>query len=77
MKVYNTASEAYLGTLKDVLLNYDFKSSPRNQPIREKLDYTFRVLNPDSKSVVTLDPDRNSVIDAYSNKEKELYGRNN
>ena len=73
MKVYETISEAYLGTLADVYNNPDVKSSPRGQPCREKLDYTFRVLRPDASPIVTKDPKRNDVIRSYTAKEVELY----
>lgn len=73
MKVYKNASEAYLGTLADVYFNPDVKSSPRGQPCREKLDYTFRVLAPDSSPIVTRDPKRNAVIESYTAKEVALY----
>lgn len=73
MKVYNNASEAYLGTLADVYFNPDVKSAPRGQPCREKLDYSFRVLGPTSDPLVTKDPDRNRVIASYTAKEVQLY----
>lgn len=73
MKVYNNASEAYLGTLADVYFNPDVKSAPRGQPCREKLDYTFRVLGPDASPLVTKDPKRNEVIRSYTTKEVALY----
>jgi hypothetical protein len=73
MKVYQNASEAYLGTLADVYFNPDVKSSPRGQPCREKLDYSFRVLKPDSLALVTRDPVRNETIRSYTAKEVELY----
>ncbi|NDB85906.1 MAG: hypothetical protein EB127_24885 [Alphaproteobacteria bacterium] len=73
MKSYETPSQAYLGTLEDVYFNFDIKSSPRGQPIREKLDYTFKVLCPDSLPLKTLDSSRNQVIENYSIKENELY----
>ena len=73
MKVYNDVSEAYLGVLADVYFNPDVKSSPRNQPCREKLDYTFRVLYPTSSPIVTRDSKRNEVIRSYTEKEVELY----
>src|SRR5665213_2138593 len=73
MKVYNDISEAYLGTLKDVYNSPDVKSAPRGQPVREKLDYTFRVLEPSATPIVTKDPARNEVIAAYTAKEVELY----
>lgn len=73
MKVYNTVSEAYLGTLADVYFNPDVKSSPRGQPCREKLDYTFRVLGPDASPIITKDPKRNITIASYTAKEVQLY----
>lgn len=73
MKVYENVSEAYLGTLADVYFNPDVKSSPRGQPCREKLDYTFRVLAPSDAAIVTRDSKRNAVIASYTAKEVELY----
>jgi thymidylate synthase len=73
MKTFNNVHEAYLGTLKDVYYNPDFKSAPRGFPIREKTDYSFRVLNPVNEPIVTNDPERNKVIAAYTAKETELY----
>jgi len=73
MKTYNNIHEAYLGTLKDIYFNPDFKSAPRGLPIREKTDYSFRVLNPSNEPIVTNDPERNKVIAAYTAKETELY----
>lgn len=73
MKVYETASEAYLETLRDVYFNYDFRSAPRGQLVREKTDYTFRVLRPDNLPIQTHDSERNTVIADYTAKEVELY----
>ncbi len=73
MKVYETISEAYLGTLADVYFNPDVTSSPRGQACREKLDYTFRVLRPSQLPIKTKDPKRNDVIKSYTAKEVELY----
>lgn len=73
MRIYETASEAYLGTLEDVYKNPDYISSPRGQRCREKLDYSFRVLKPTSDPIVTRDEKRNSVIASYTKKEVELY----
>jgi thymidylate synthase len=73
MKKYGTTSEAYLGILRDVYFEYDCKSAPRGQPVREKLDFSFRVLSPDGSPVVTKDPERNKTILSYTNKEVELY----
>ena len=73
MKVYNSVSEAYLGSLEDVISNPDFQSAPRGQKVKEKLDYTFRVLNPSSEPIVTKDLERNKVIETYTLKEFDLY----
>jgi len=73
MKVYETVSEAYLGTLAEVFYNPDVKSAPRGQACREKLDYSFRVLSPTNAPIVTRDAQRNTVIAAYTAKEVELY----
>lgn len=73
MNVYETTSQAYLGTLKDVLENYEYTPAPRGQKTLEKLDYTFKVLKPDMEPIVTNDEERNKVIKRYSEKEFELY----
>lgn len=73
MKTYQNIHEAYIETLKDVYFNPDFKSAPRGLPIREKTDYSFRVLNPTNEPIVTKDLERNKVIAAYTAKETELY----
>lgn len=73
MRVYNTTSEAYLASLEEVFFNPDTVSSPRGQPVREKFNYMFCVLNPSSEPIVTRDEDRNKTIAAYTQKEKELY----
>ncbi|MGH7974953.1 MAG: thymidylate synthase [bacterium] len=71
--VYETGSQAYLGTLEDVYLNPDYRSAPRGFPIREKVNYMFTVLNPTSDPIVTKDQERNPVIVEYTNKEVALY----
>ena len=73
MKTYNTIHEAYLGTLEDVYFNYEYRAAPRGLPVREKTDYTFRVLNPTNEPIITNDAERNKVIAAYTEKETELY----
>lgn len=75
MNVYETADEAYLGTLKDVLDNPEFLSSPRGQPVREKLNYQFTIKKPIIKPIETKDPVRNAVIQTYSDKEFIAYER--
>jgi len=73
MKTYRTVSEAYLATLEDIYKNPDYMVAPRGLPIREKLDYTFKVLEPTSDPIVTRDLERNKVIADYTAKEMELY----
>jgi len=73
MKIYNNINDAYLFTLEDVYYNYDYRSAPRGLPIREKLNYTFKVLNPTDEPISTKDEDRNKTIKSYTEKEKALY----
>ena len=73
MKVYNDIHEAYLGSLRDVFENPDYVSSPRGMECREKLDYSFRILNPVNTPIQTFDQERNKTIVDYTNKEVELY----
>jgi hypothetical protein len=73
MKIYKTTNEAYLATLQDVFETPEYVSAPRGQFIREKLDYTFRVLEPCSNSIVTKDLKRNKLIADYTSKEMALY----
>jgi thymidylate synthase len=73
MKTYDNIHEAYLETLKDIYYNPDYRSAPRGLPIREKVDYSFRVLNPVNEPIITKDLERNQVIAAYTDKETNLY----
>lgn len=73
MKTYNNIHEAYVETLKDIYFNYDYRSSPRGLPIREKTDYSFRINEPTAEPIVTHDEERNKVIASYTAKEVELY----
>ena len=73
MKTYETIHEAYLETLNNVYFHYDYKTSPRGLPIREKLDYTFKVMSPTAEPIRTRDPERNKTIADYTRKEVELY----
>lgn len=70
---YHTTSDAYLGTLEDVMDHPDYVTSPRGMPIHEKLNYTFYVDNPSCDSITTLSSRRNKVIDEYTLKEAALY----
>lgn len=73
MKTYSNIHEAYLETLKDIYFNYDYRAAPRGLPVREKCDYSFRILHPTCEPIVTLDEARNQVIASYTAKEVELY----
>lgn len=73
MKTYETTSEAYLGTLVDVMENYESVSEPRGLKCLEKFNYLFQVTKPTMDSIVTKDLERNKVIDGYSKKEFALY----
>jgi len=73
MNTYRTIHEAYLGSLADVYNNPEYRSAPRGQAIREKLDYTFKVTEPVAEPIVTKDLERNKVIESYTHKEVELY----
>jgi len=73
MKTYNTIHEGYLGTLADVWNNYGHRCSPRGLPVREKLDYSFKILNPVAEPIVTNDLARNETIRDYTTKETTLY----
>jgi thymidylate synthase len=73
MNVYENIHSAYINTLREVYFNFDHESAPRGQRIREKLDYQFKILNPKSESIVTLDHERNKIIEDYTRKEMELY----
>lgn len=70
---YTSIHDAYLGTLEDIYLNPDYKTSPRGLLIKEKLDYQFKITNPISEPIKTLDPERNITIESYTAKELELY----
>lgn len=73
MKTFVNISEAYLGVLRDVYFHPDVKSAPRGQPVREKLDYSFRIMYPTSDAIVTKDSKRNETIASYTAKEVALY----
>lgn len=70
---YENIHEAYTGVLKDVYNNPDYRAAPRGLPIREKVDYSFTVLNPTSEPIKTADVERNNVIADYTRKEFNLY----
>lgn len=70
---YQTTHEAYRGVLQDVFNNPDYKAAPRGLPIREKVDYSFSVLNPTAEPIKTADEERNKIIADYTAKEVALY----
>jgi len=73
MNIFTHINDAYLGVLEDVFMNSDYTSAPRGFPIREKVDYSFRILNPTSGAIITRDLERNKVIALYTQKEMDLY----
>lgn len=70
---HNTTHEAYLQALHDVFTDYQYRSAPRGQAIREIVDYGFTVLHPTADPIRTYDEDRNKVIADYTKLECELY----
>lgn len=73
MKTFTNLDEAYREVLKEVWTKFEYETSPRGLPIRELVDYQFKVLNPTSAPIVTADVERNKVIADYTAKEVELY----
>lgn len=73
MRVSKTIHEAYLQALRDVWYESEFRSSPRGQSTREILNYAFKVLDPVSEPIRTLDEARNVTIESYTAKEVALY----
>ena len=73
MKTFFSVHEAYQAVLHDVYFNPDYRSAPRGLPIREKIDYSFRILDPTTQTIITKDPERNKIIADYTAKEMELY----
>lgn len=69
---YKTTSDAYLGTLHQVL-EFGEPVQPRNKETLELLDYSFVVENPSHIPIVTNDPARNAVIARYQQAEFDLY----
>jgi len=53
----------------------DFKVSPRDKAIREKIAYQFTVENPDPNPIVTKSAARNEIIVKYLQSEFALYAR--
>lgn len=73
MKKYRNIHEAYQGILTEVKDNFEYECAPRDQKIREILDFKFKILNPRCESIITKDEKRNEVIKKYTEKECELY----
>lgn len=72
-RTYSNVHDAYLDALKTVWNNYEHRSSPRGLPVREILDYSFKVIHPEAVSIVTHDVIRNDTILKYTDKETKLY----
>lgn len=75
MRRFSTPSVAYLATLRDVLINPDFRASPRGKAVCEKIHYQFTVDQPSMEPIVTLDEERNKVIARYTKAEFEVYAK--
>jgi thymidylate synthase len=73
MIIYQTIHDAYLGSIEEVLDNPDYICAPRGLEIYEKVDFSFRVLNPVAEPIVTKDEERNKVIAEYTKKEMDWY----
>lgn len=75
MRLFDTPSSAYLGVLLEILNSPDFRVSPRDKAIREKIAYQFTVEQPDSGPIVTKSAARNEIIVKYLQSEFALYSR--
>ena len=73
MRTFNNIHEAYKSILKEVIDEPEYVCSPRGLAIKEITDYTFRVLEPVSETIVTEDVERNKTIASYTEKETLLY----
>ena len=73
MRIFTTASEAYLSVLSEVLHSPENICSPRGMKVYEILDFQYRVLDPQLGPIVTRDEERNKVIADYTQKELEWY----
>lgn len=71
--ISETTHEAYLRALSDVFIDYQYRSAPRGQAIKEIVDYGFTVLHPTADPIRTYDEERNKVIADYTKLECELY----
>lgn len=73
--IYETPSDAYLGTVQTLIDHPTFRSAPRGQAIREILHYQFSVKTPSSEPLKTRDPQRNVKLEAYTKAEFDLYAK--
>lgn len=73
MRTAHDIHEAYLNALHDVWFDPEYKCAPRGQPVREILNYSFRIQSPISEPIRTFDLDRNELIANYTAKEVALY----
>lgn len=73
MNIYETTSEAYLGLMSDVMDNPEFICAPRGQDIKEILNYSVRIKNPQINPLITKDLKRNLIIENYTDKELKWY----
>lgn len=70
---YDTTHNAYLGVLKEIYLDPEYRCAPRGLPIREKTNFMFKVMKPTSDPLITKDEARNKIIDKYTRQEMDLY----
>jgi thymidylate synthase len=75
MLIFSSTTEAYVNVIASVLNKPDHITSPRQRPIREKLNMSFSVLAPTSDPITTLDASRNDDIRRYTMMEMDLYNQ--
>jgi hypothetical protein len=72
--IFTSLNLAYQRALIDVLTGFEYQCAPRDQKIREILNYKLVVDGPsDRNPIITADQERNKTIAQYTNAEFELY----
>ena len=82
MNSYKTFTEAYMATLKDVWENYDYEvkgnqTRYNDDDTIEKIDYSFKILEPTIGVPQTKSEKRNTIMEEYAKKEVELFDKGN
>ena len=82
MNTYKTFTEAYMAILKDVLENPDYeikgdKTRYNDDDTIEKIDYSFKILEPTIGVPETKSEKRNKIMEIYAKKEVELFDKGN